>query len=126
LKPSGKGIAIFAAGMLIGLVCGLSWSTVRPQSSLTKGLPSNWDAASAQFDARLRARFPVGTPVWDLATGLEAEGFQPSWSEVNGEYGAKRDESDLVCRIAARAYWRVGPDGGISAIRGLYREEGCP
>lgn len=124
-RPTGKGVAIFAAGLILGLFLALWWMTVRSPSPLTADLPSNWKAASQLFDRRVRARFPVGTPVWKLANGLEAEGFKPTWFETDGEYDAQRNEGNFVCNIVARVYWRVGKDGAVSAVRGLYREEGC-
>lgn len=125
-KPNGKGIAVFAAGLVVGLLVAASWGTMRPISHLTANLPEEWGAASAVLDARVRARFPVGIPVSKLVNELDAEGFKPTWYEDDGEYGAKRDEGDFVGNIAARVYWRVGKNDTVAAVRGRYHEEGCP
>ena len=77
------------------------------------------------FDARVRARFPTGTSVPELANALRAEGFEPTWYEPDGEFSAARNEGNIVCNIMARVYWRVGKDNVVTAIRGKYREEGC-
>jgi hypothetical protein len=124
-RSTGKGIVIFAAGCVIGLIAAEPWTRMRPPSPLTAGLPGSWAAASATFDARVRARFPTGIPAQKLADDLAAEGFRPTWYEADGQYGAKRDESSFACNIAARIHWRVGKDGNVTAIQGLYREEGC-
>lgn len=124
-KLSGKDFALFGSGVIVGLAIALWWATARPPSFLTKDLPLDWSAGSSEFDARIRARFPVGTPVGKFINALSAEGFEPTWSEQNGEYGAMRDESSFVCNIAARVYWRPGNDGTVSAVRGIRREEGC-
>jgi hypothetical protein len=125
LKPNGKGIAVFAAGLVIGLGAAIWWATMQPRSYLTANLPANWNEASAVFDARVRTRFPVGTPIPRFTSELDAEGFKPTWHETDGEYGAKRHEGDFVCNIVARVYWRAGKNDAVAAVRGLYHEEGC-
>lgn len=103
------------------------WALWRPPSALTHDLSvdQGWAAASATFDARVRRRFPPGTPLWQFASELEAEGFAPSWYEVGGDYGAVRREDDFPCVIVARVTWR--PDGArrVASARGSYRREGC-
>ena len=116
---------MLASGIIIGLTIVIVWVSARPPSRLTEGLPRGWGNASSQFDARLRARFPVGSSANALIDGLAAEGFTPTWFEADGEYGAKRDEGSFVCNVAARAFWRVGQTGTVSAVRGTYHEEGC-
>jgi hypothetical protein len=124
-RPTGKIAATFAIGLIAGLGIASWWTTVRSPSSLTAGLPPKWKAASSLFDARVRARFTSGTPSWTFINGLRKEGFEPTWFEVDGQYGAKRIEGSFPCKIVARVYWRVGKDNTVSAVRGLYREEGC-
>ncbi|WP_122315242.1 hypothetical protein [Pseudomonas cichorii] len=124
-KPPGKSIALFATGITVGVVFTFCWITAQPSAALTQGLPSEWKAASAQFDLRIRERFVIGIPTWQLIEQLKAQGFTPTWYEVDGEYGAMRSEDRFVCRIVARVYWRPGPSGTVVAIRGQYREEGC-
>jgi hypothetical protein len=126
---SGKGLAIFAVGFVVGLGVALAvalwWTTSRPPSPLTAGLPSEWKAASAQFDARVRARFPPATPIPKFLSALNAEGFEPTWFEAGGAYGLKRKESDFPCVIVARIHWRAEQDGTVSNVRGRYGEDGC-
>jgi hypothetical protein len=64
-------------------------------------------------------------PASKLVAELDAEGFQATWFELAGEYGAKRDEGMFPCNVTARVIWRLGRDGAVSAVRGRYREEGC-
>ena len=120
-----KYIGIFAIGLVVGLLAAACWTTIRPRSPLTANLSWNWQESSARFDARVRDRFPLGTPISRFTADLGAEGFKPTWYEIGGEYSAVRDESNVVCNIAARVYWRVGKNDTLAAIRGLYREEGC-
>ena len=125
IRPAVKGIAVFSSGIIIGLAVALFWTSTRPPSSLTKNLPSGWNEASAQLSARVRTRFPVGSPAYKLTDALEAEGFRPTWFELNGEYGAERAEGNYVCNVVAGVFWRVGQNGALSAVRGTYREAGC-
>ena len=125
LRPSAREILVLSTGIVIGLAAAVLWISARPQSRLIEGLPRGWDKASSQFDARLRARFPVGSSANTLTDRLASEGFTPTWSEPDGEYGAKRDESSFPCNVVARVFWRVGQTGTVSAVRGTYHEEGC-
>lgn len=124
-RPSARKILVLASAIIIGLAIVTSWVSARPPSHLTAGLPRGWGKASSQFNARLRARFPVGSSANTLIDGLASEGFTPTWFEADGEYGAKRDESSFPCNVAARVFWRVGQTGTVSAVRGTYHEEGC-
>lgn len=63
--------------------------------------------------------------VGKLVTELQAEGFEPTWFELAGEHGAKRNEGAFPCNVVARVIWRLRTDGTASAVRGRYREEGC-
>ncbi len=121
----GKIIALLVSGIAVGFVLTSWWGALRPSSQLTEGLPSVFADASTEFDARVRARFPLGISVWKLADELQAEGFNPTWFEPTGEYGAKRTEDSFVCNIAARVYWRLAGNGTLSSVRGVYGEEGC-
>lgn len=125
IGPVGKLLAIFLAGTVVGLVVAFCWTTWRPRSPLTTDLPPEWKEASALFDKRLRARYPPGTPIWKFTNELEAQGFKPTWFEPGGEYGAKRGEGSVMCNVVARVFWQIGKNDTVSAIRGVYREEGC-
>lgn len=121
----GKALAIFALGLIFGLGLALYWTTSRASSPLTTGLPSEWKAANAQFDARVRARFPIGTLIPKFLSELNAEGFEPTWFEADRFYGVKRKEQDFPCVIVARIYWRAGQNGTVTAVRTHYGQEGC-
>ncbi|QKS01562.1 hypothetical protein F9288_19515 [Sphingomonas sp. CL5.1] len=125
IRPFAREIIVFASGIVVGLAAALYWTTAQPPSPLTKNLPSGWNDASSQFDARIRRRFPIGTSAQKLIDELAAEGFKPTWFEAAGEYGAKREEGSFVCNIAARVFWRLDQNGAVLAIRGTYHEEGC-
>jgi hypothetical protein len=125
IKQTAKIIFSLFTGMAIGAALACLWVFNLPQSSLTADLDRNFDAASAQFDSRVRAEFPIGTPAWKLTNRLEREGFKPTWILVNQELSAYRCEGNFVCNIAARDYRRPAQNNTIETIRGVYREEGC-
>jgi hypothetical protein len=95
-------------------------------SMLTRDLPGEWTKGSAEFDRRLRERFPIGTPYEDFIRELVAQNFQPQWPDPQSSWWeVSRDESSFVCNIKARVYFRVDLDGKLSSISGKRREEGC-
>lgn len=117
--------ALFAFGFIAGLAFAHWAPFTRTPSPLTSNLPSEWNAASAQFDERIKVRFPPGTAVSELIGQLKIQGFEPAWSENGGEESALRNEGNFACNVAARVYWRAEKDGTVSSVRGVYREEGC-
>ncbi len=93
-----------------------------PPSTLTANLIGGAEAESAQFDARVRRRFSIGTPVFELAKQLVKEGFAPAWLDDGGshnEYIAVRRSSDLACSFESRVLWRLNTERRISSIRGV-------
>ena len=126
LIPTCKCIAIFAGGIIGGLIIAFWWTFLRAQtpSTLTANLPLDWKAASPIFDARIKKRFPVGTPVWHLVNGLSEQGFEPNWPGPGGEHNAQRIDSNYVCDISARVYWTIDKDSKVLTIRGI-RDVGC-
>lgn len=125
LKQATKTFAILFAGVAAGTTVACWWMARQPRSPLTAGLPADFVNASTEFDARIRAQFPLGMPIWKFTKRLEMEGFRPTWFVVNGESNAFRSSGNFVCNIAARVYWRAAQDGTLEAIRGVYQEEGC-
>jgi hypothetical protein len=114
-------------GSIIALVVALWTLTWWPASDLTAGIGGGtWEQLTAEFDARLKRRFPVGTRIFEVTNALKAQGFTPSWHPPStGEFMATRDESDFTCRIPAEVYWTVTADNKLGSIRGVYHERGC-
>lgn len=102
-----------------------------PQISLTRdlapGKKGTWDEVSAGFDNRLKSRFPIGSTESIMSKELRKEGFtRDDWqSDIDSEHEAVRREDNWVCNQAAHVYWRADTSGLLSAIRGIYRAEGC-
>ncbi|MEN1835390.1 hypothetical protein AAIM60_21160 [Pseudomonas lijiangensis] len=120
-----KNAVLYSVGIAIGIVVVLLWDSVRSPSSLTDGLPREWNNAAEQFGSRLRTRFPVGMPAEDFIRELNSEGFKPTWFVSGGYYGAVRKEGSIPCKVSARVYWRLGPGDTLAFVGGDYREEGC-
>ncbi|MEX5571580.1 hypothetical protein Q1J52_01430 [Pseudomonas lijiangensis] len=125
IKNLTKNAVLYSGGIAIGIVVVLLWDSVRSPSSLTDGLPPEWNNAAEQFGSRLRTRFPVGMPAEDFIRELNNEGFKPTWFVSGGYYGAVRKEGSIPCRVSARVYWRLGPGDTLAFVGGDYREEGC-
>jgi hypothetical protein len=116
-------------GAAISVVSNLIYIAVRPtpQVALTANLSGAWDTVSAEFDRRIKSRFPVGSAEAEMGNELRREGFsREDWtSSVSSEHEAVRREDNWVCRQAAHVYWHADADGHVTAIEGRYREEGC-
>ncbi|MBP2302981.1 hypothetical protein [Azospirillum picis] len=103
------------------------WAQIhgRQAGALAEGLGGlGWKQASTEFDACFRRRFPIGTPLSDMAEALQGEGFVPTVSELPGwgERVLRRDGP--VCRVSARVLWQADAAARLTQIQGLYREDG--
>jgi hypothetical protein len=95
--------------------------------ALTTRLGKTWAQASADFDGRIKSRFPIGSSVLDMGTELRHDYFvRTDWTtSLAEEHGARREENDMVCHRGVYVFWRADAANKITAIRGEYREEGC-
>ena len=94
---------------------------------LTSGLPREFVAKSPAFDATVKARFPIGTPVAAMGLELQQEGFaRQDWSDLPGqEHHARRyDGGAPFCNQVAWVYWKADEDDRLTAVRGDYHV-GC-
>jgi hypothetical protein len=94
---------------------------------LTTGLHGKWTDISAEFNRRIKLRFPIGSSDEDMAKELQREEFyRYDWTtSVTDQHVARREEDDLVCHKAAYVYWRVDDKHQLTSVEGEYREEGC-
>jgi hypothetical protein len=121
------GVLAVSAVSILGTVV---WIALRPQYEevpLTKGLRGDWSGISTELERRARLKFPIGSSVLSMGEELRREGFsRQDWNtSVDDEHVARRQENDVVCNKAAYIFWRADDKGRVTAIRGLYREEGC-
>jgi hypothetical protein len=120
----------YTSGLVLAALVGSGLSLAveyrQAKSSLTADLQgSTWAAQSADFDGRLRRSFPQGTPESHLINALKAEDFHPDWSSSYNEHQAVRREDSFVCSVGAYAIWQVDRESKLTAVRGVYQEEGC-
>lgn len=122
-------LATTAAIAAMSIVGTLIWQAARPLRPvpLTTGLGGKWAEVSAEMDERVKAMFPIGSPVEAMGEELEREGFRRmDWgSSPDGEHRAMRREDRLPCNIGAYVHWRDDGTGRVAAVRGVYQEEGC-
>jgi hypothetical protein len=84
-----------------------------------------WDAHSAAFTTRLRARYPVGTSEEVLIWGLARDGFRPAWRDTaEGRY-AILEWSAFPCAMRATVIWQVDAERRVTSLSGKYHEAGC-
>ena len=122
-------VLLIVAGLTVGAT--LLWVQLDKVSGrsvpLTAGMAGEWTTVTKRFDTRIQHRFPTGSSESDLGTTLSQQGFdQVGWGGVTGaEHQAVRREDNLVCKVAARVYWRANASRRLTSIRGTYNAEGC-
>jgi hypothetical protein len=106
----------FFALALVG--CG---SACSPIPEIGRDLPSNYLEGERVFDARLKAKFPVGTDAYALAEELKRQGFLVR-NEAEGGSATFSDK-----RFPVSSVWNVGweiKEGRITRIWGVYGGRG--
>ena len=121
---------IFNIVLFIGLA-GTSFkilkSLARETTEITENLDGDFQKANAQFDARVRRRFPAGTQRDKFVQVLREQGFVSNdWGPPdNGYYSATRRENDWMCVYEATVHWQLSKTGTVTSIRGQWGERGC-
>ena len=95
-----------------------------PPIPLTNDLPRKTAEKSPAFDARVKARFPIGTPVTTMAAELLQEKFtREDWSDTPGQehYARHYDGGAPVCNLLASVYWKSDENDQLTSIRGEYQ-----
>lgn len=92
----------------LGAVALFGCSAEKPLPVLAAGLPSDLHQAEQTFNARVKTRFPAGTPDRVIRSDLAAQGFK-----VDGENGELLRDN-IPCRTVWSVRWK--------AARGIIRE----
>ncbi len=90
---------------------------------LTKGLPDETVAMSPAFDARVKARFPPGTPLAGMGLELAREGFvREDWSDLPQSLHVARrhDGNNIACDFVALVFWKSDDHDRLTEIKGEY------
>ena len=80
----------------------------------TNDVPGGFDEASKAFDARLRERHPLGSPVAELRAALASEGFK-----VDNDGVARLMRPGFLCQLDWSVRW-TERDGRIGSIEGQH------
>lgn len=94
-----------------------------PRVPLTSGLTGGVEEASRVFDARVKERFSVGTPMAEVGLELQREGFvRQDWGSLPTEqHNARRyDGGGLFCNRVAWVYWKSDDTDRLASINGSY------
>lgn len=86
-----------------------------PRGPLTRDLPSEFAAAEAIFDQRLKEMHPPGTAVSDLTAALATDRFEV---DALGR-DASRSIAGFPCRLSFFVRWTEA-DGRIESVEGRY------
>jgi|GEM_PF-2727661 len=108
-------IASFTAGRVAGGFHAL------PEIVAT--LPGIESDFSQEFDARIRERFPIGSPEEHLVSYLAAEGFAPEWRQRNEANASILVHAGLICEKSVRVFWRSDPAGLLTEVNGSYESQ---
>ena len=92
----------------------------RSLPAIVATLPGDEARFSAEFDARIRDRFPVGTSEDALVDYLASEHFAPEWRRRDGANAAAFVWSGLLCAKTVRVSWRADATGGLTEVNGAY------
>jgi hypothetical protein len=82
-------------------------------------LPNDESQFSRELDARLRARFPIGTSQDKLIGYLVGANFAPDWPQ-HGANASKFVFNGLMCDRIAHVLWRADAAGALTDISGAY------
>jgi hypothetical protein len=109
------------------LLLALTLTACAKPPPLALALPKDPEAASESFNARIKQRFPVGSPEGLLITELRREGFEAATvadSQRPFQFTAIKAQMWRTCRRAWTVTW--GSDAGrIVAIKAAYSVGAC-
>ena len=87
---------------------------------IARGMPSKYAEGKEVFDARIKARFPVGTQEEDLIAELREQGFPlPSCLGPDAWASSTYNRTLFVFRTIWSVRWRA-EDGRVTEILGVY------
>jgi hypothetical protein len=116
-KPLLIAVAIVTTPFIYGLCLplGAAW-----------GLPPTLQAASAEFDRRIQAEYPPGTPEASIIRGLWWQGYGSPQQRCGTasdcaeapKFVLAQSEMSLVCRSSWSVEWRADKNGKITSVKG--------
>jgi hypothetical protein len=87
---------------------------------LVHDLPGNIPTASAEYDHRVRQRFPDGSEARGIVEELRRQGFRPRYGDSPSLRVYDFTKSDVPCELEWIVTWTPGADGRIAGVGGTY------
>lgn len=118
MRPNRSAFSLLAVAFMTA--CGVA-SEAEKIPEIARGLPATYAEGEKIFDARLKARFPVGTSETDIVEELKRQGFSIS----EGPRG--RFATFIEKRLVVSNVWNVGweaDNGMLSMVWGIYGGRG--
>lgn len=81
-----------------------------------KNLPKEFKLANAEFDVRVRSRFPVGGPEQDLVQALTRQGYQ---THQDLKFGAI-ERPGFPCQHQYGVNWKSDDKGTVTSVTGSF------
>jgi hypothetical protein len=88
-----------------------------PPPPLAQGLSRTFTEASAQFDQRIRERFPMDSLETELIGELRGQGFKAEWTQTGQPRQAAFTQSGFPCVVAWVVSWNANEVGRLTAIQ---------
>jgi len=109
-------LALMLASFGVGRLSGGGHSV----PAMVATLPGDEAGFSNEFDARIHARFPIGSNEDELVAYLAGEKFAPDWRRRDDANASALVLSGLICTKIIRVTWRANSAGALTAVNGAY------
>jgi hypothetical protein len=114
------GLMRVASAALVLVLMGISSGCSTSPPKIGRHIGGTWAEASAAFDARVKARFPIGSSAGALLVELKSQGFIVSQDQTDAStFSALYDAPGFPCRLFWRVRWSAD-NAKITAITASY------
>ena len=107
--------------MLTSFAAGRMTLRLQTLPSIAATLPGEQSQFDSEFDARIRALFPLGTSEGRLTDYLANEGFTPEWphgADANAGFFLRKG---WFCWERLRVLWSADEAGALTRVNGTYQ-----
>ena len=96
-------------------------TVIRPP--IVMGMTHERKKVSAEFDERIKKKYPIGTPEAKVIGSLKRQIFKVEKKENGGK--ARFDVIQIICKIGYYVHWETDDDQNIKEIKGVVGSA-CP